>query len=93
ASFFSRQEMVYFWKAEARRAILEQRSITTASQQTEFFRKRRNQYIWGLGVVYVYQVMDAAVDARLSRFGMPFKLELEPQPQPDRPGLTANFRF
>ncbi|MEN9307829.1 MAG: hypothetical protein RL173_1761 [Fibrobacterota bacterium] len=93
ASFFSRQEMVYFWKAEARRAILEQRSITTASQQTEFFRKRRNQYIWGLGVVYVYQIMDAAVDARLSRFGLPFRLELEPQPQPDRPGLTANFRF
>jgi len=92
-SFFSRQQMVYFWKAEARRAIQEERSVTTASKQTEFFRKRRNQYIWGLGVVYIYQVMDAAVDARLSRFSLPFQLELEPQPQPDRPGLTASLRF
>lgn len=90
-SFFSRQEMVEFWQEETRRAIAEGRSTSTTVQQTEFFRKRRNQYVWGLGVVYVYQVLDAAVDARLSRFGMPFPLALEPRF--DRPGLTASYRF
>ncbi len=91
ASMLSRQEMVEFWQDETRRAMEDGRSTATAVQQTEFFRKRRNQYIWGLGLVYVYQILDAAVDARLSRFGRPFPLALEPAF--DRPGMVASYRF
>jgi len=92
-SFFSRQEMVDFWKEQTDLARSQNRSTTVPAQQTEFFRKRRNQYVWGLGVVYVYQVLDAAVDARLSRFSRPFPLSLSPLPDPDRPGLVARLRF
>lgn len=90
-SMLSRQEMVEFWQEETRRAVQDGRSTATAVEQTEFFRKRRNQYIWGLGLVYVYQILDAAVDARLSRFGRPFPLALEPAF--DRPGMVASYRF
>jgi hypothetical protein len=92
-SFFSRQEMVDFWKDQTDLALSQNRSTTVPAQQTEFFRKRRNQYVWGLGVVYVYQALDAAVDARLSRFNRPFPLSLSPLPDPDRPGLVARLRF
>lgn len=92
-SFFSRQEMVDFWKAQTDLASSQNRSTTVPAQQTQFFRKRRNQYVWGLGIVYVYQVLDAAVDARLSRFSRPFPLSLAPLPDPDRPGLVATLRF
>lgn len=92
-SFFSRQEMVDFWKQQTDLARTQNRSTTLPAQQTEFFRKRRNQYVWGLGIVYVYQVLDAAVDARLSRFHRPFPLSLSPLPHPDRPGMVAHFRF
>ena len=90
-SFFSRQQMVEFWQSETQLAIADGRSTTTTVQQTEFFRKRRNQYVWGMGLVYVYQILDAAVDARLSRFGRPFPLALEPRF--DQPGLVASLRF
>jgi hypothetical protein len=92
-SFFSRQEMVEFWKEQTNLARSQNRSASVPAQQTEFFRKRRNQYVWGLGIVYVYQVLDAAVDARLSRFSRPFPLSLAPLPDPDRPGLVASLRF
>jgi hypothetical protein len=92
-SFFSRQEMVEFWKDQTELARSQNRSTSLPAQQTEFFRKRRNQYVWGLGIVYVYQVLDAAVDARLSRFHRPFPLTLAPLPDPDRPGMVAHFRF
>lgn len=92
-SFFSRQQMVEFWKEQTDSARAQNRSTTVPAQQTEFFRKRRNQYVWGLGLVYIYQVLDAAVDARLSRFGRPFPLSFSPLPDPDRPGLVARYRF
>lgn len=90
-SFDGRQGMVEFWKTESDLAARDGRSTATASEQADFFRKRRNQYAWGLGLIYVYQILDAAVDARLSRMGEASPLALEPSPL--GPGLVASLRF
>ena len=65
-----------------------QSQITT---QENFYRKRRNQYYWGLGMLYIYQIIDAVVDARLDELKKPFRLTLEPHP--DGPGLLASLSF
>lgn len=90
-SFDGRQRMVDFWKTESDIARAEGRETGTAGKQADFFRKRRNQYAWGLGLIYVYQIFDAAVDARLSRIDASSPLTLEPSPS--GPGLVASFRF
>lgn len=89
-SFEGRQSMVEFWKTESDIAAKEGRSTTIPNEQADFFRKRRNQYAWGLGLIYVYQILDAAVDARLSRMdSSPLSLE----PSLLGPGLVATWRF
>ena len=90
-SLAGRQEMVEFWKTESDIAKAQGRSTTVANEQADFFRKRRNQYVWGLGLIYVYQILDAAVDARLSRVEGASPLSLEPSPL--GPGLVASYRF
>lgn len=90
-SYNSRQEVVQFFLEERRLALAEKRPTTDVDQQLEFFRKRRNQYIWGLGLVYVYQILDAAVDARLSRVSETFPLSVAPRV--DHPGLTLAWTF
>lgn len=90
-SYESRQEVVQFFLEERRLALREGRSTADTDEQLEFFRKRRNQYIWGLGLVYVYQILDAAVDARLSRVGETFPIAAAPRL--DHPGLTLSYRF
>ena len=91
-SLDGRQGMVEFWKDQSHQATLEGRSTTFAGEQADFFRKRRNQYIWGLGLLYVYQILDATVDARLSRIETAPTLSLEPSWQ-HGPGLVAALRF
>lgn len=91
-SLVGRQGMVEFWKDQTRQALLEGRSTTFPSEQADFFRKRRNQYIWGLGLLYVYQILDATVDARLSRIETTPRLSLEPDWR-QGPGLVAALRF
>ncbi|HNY29991.1 MAG TPA: DUF5683 domain-containing protein [Fibrobacteria bacterium] len=90
-SYNSRQEVVDFFLEERRLSIAEGRGTSDADQQLEFFRKRRNQYIWGLGLVYVYQILDAAVDARLSRVGESFPISATPRF--DHPGMTLAWNF
>ncbi len=90
-SFHGRQEMVEFWKTESDIAFAEGRSTAVPNEQADFFRKRRNQYAWGLGLIYIYQILDAAVDARLSRIDEASPLALEPSPL--GPGLVATLRF
>lgn len=91
-SLDGRQGMVEFWKDQSEQAALEGRSTTFAGEQADFFRKRRNQYIWGLGLLYVYQILDATVDARLSRIETAPSLGLAPSWQ-HGPGLVAALRF
>jgi hypothetical protein len=90
-SFDSHQKLVDFWKAEKAQALADGSSTTTIDQEVDFFRKRRNQYIWGLGLIYLYQIIDAMVDARLSRVDQPFPISVAPT-LPD-PGLMVSWSF
>lgn len=91
ASYQSHQSMVEFWQGENARAIADSTSTTEIQQQLVFFRKRRNQYVWGLGLIYAYQILDAVVDARLSRVDQPFPISISPT-LPD-PGLLVSWEF
>ncbi len=46
------------------------------------YRKRRNQYYWGIALLYVYGVMDGMVDASLSDFDARNRYALGPGPTP-----------
>ena len=46
------------------------------------YRKRRNQYYWGMAIFYVYAVMDGMVDAALSDFDKPNRYAFGPGPTP-----------
>jgi len=90
-SMEGRQGMVEFWQQQSALASSQGRSTTIDGDQADFFRKRRNQYIWGLGVIYVYQVLDAIVDARLSRVETTPSFTLTPTPTGQ--GLVASLDF
>jgi len=91
ASLVGRQSMVEFWQTESDIASAEGRSTAVAAEQADFFRKRRNQYVWGLGLLYVYQILDAVVDARLSRVETAPSFVLAPSLR--GPGLEASLAF
>ena len=90
-SYQTHQSMVEFWQGENARALADSTSTSEIQQQLVFFRKRRNQYVWGLGLIYVYQILDAVVDARLSRVDQPFPISIAPT-LPD-PGLLVSWKF
>lgn len=91
ASYQSHQGMVEFWQGENARAVADSTSTDQIQQQLVFFRKRRNQYVWGLGLIYVYQILDAVVDARLSRVEQPFPISISPTLP--NPGLLVSWTF
>jgi len=90
-SYQSHQNMVVFWQGENARAISDSTSTAEIQQELVFFRKRRNQYVWGLGLIYVYQILDAVVDARLSRVDQPFPISISPTFSD--PGLLVTWTF
>ncbi len=47
-------------------------------ERVTYYRKNRNQYIWGVGLIYLYSLADAAVDALLSDFDNPVHLAIAP---------------
>lgn len=81
-SFQARQETVEYYLERLRTARKEQRSfeITEMQEKVTFFRKKRNQYIWGPVLFYLYSIADASVDALLSDFDAPINLTLAPIP-------------
>lgn len=92
ASLESRQRMVDYYVKRHRVAV--QENNTTETTQTEedllFFRKKRNQYIWGLALFYLYSIADAAVDATLSDFDNPMYWTLAPIPKAEG-GFSAEI--
>ena len=48
------------------------------AERLTYYRKNRNQYIWGIALIYLYSIGDAAVDALLSDFDNPVHLALLP---------------
>ena len=47
-------------------------------ERVTYYRKNRNQYIWGIALIYLYSLGDAAVDALLSDFDNPMHFALMP---------------
>jgi len=93
ASIQTHQSTLEFYQDEYDLAVADGRTTHQSQMVTQenFYRKRRNQYYWGLGVLYIYQIIDAVVDAHLDELKKPFRLTLEPHP--DGPGVLASLSF
>lgn len=64
----------HFLAAEASNA----KELERVTERVTYYRKNRNQYIWGLALIYLYSLGDAAVDALLSDFDNPVHFALMP---------------
>ena len=64
-------------------------------ERVTYYRKNRNQYIWGMSLIYLYSLADAAVDALLSDFDNPMHFALLPNLGPTSGGVQAllNWNF
>lgn len=83
-SAWSRQQMVDLFLHRIAIARAEHASSTDISDMEKdltLYRKRRNQYYWGMGVFYVYAVLDGMVDASLSDFDAPSRFAVAPSPE------------
>lgn len=95
-SLNTRQKMVEYYLDRRRTAVRENAGLEEMSQIDEdilFFRKKRNQYIWGMALFYLYSIADAAVDAALSDFDSPLYWALNPSSSGDGLGVEAGVRF
>ncbi len=90
-SVISHQNTLEFYQHERDLAVADGRDTADMFSQMNLYRKRRNQYCWGMGILYVYQIIDAVVDARLDNTHNPFRVTVEPHPL--GPGLLASVRF
>ncbi|MDB5103068.1 MAG: hypothetical protein JWP91_757 [Fibrobacteres bacterium] len=83
-SAYSRQQMVDL--LNARLAVAREElpagssTITELEKDRTLYRKRRNQYFWGMALFYVYAVLDGMVDASLSDFDAPSHFAFEAHP-------------
>ncbi len=84
-SAYSRQEMVSLLNHRLSTARLESGAgqsmrVTELEKDRTLYRKRRNQYFWGMSLFYVYAILDGMVDAALSDFDAPqhFALSVTP---------------
>ena len=93
ASFHARQETVEYYLERLRTARAENDTFSLAAMEEKvvFFRKKRNQYIWGPFLFYIYSLADASVDALLSDFDSPVNMTLAPMPMD--PGLSLEFTW
>lgn len=85
------QKTLDFYQNEYALAVADGRSTTAISTQKDQFRKHRNQYYWGMGLLYFYQIIDAVVDARLDETRRPFRIGLDIAP--NRLGLASALTF
>ena len=81
ASIHTSQNMVEYYLD--RKHFLEEESTSSeelerVKERVTYYRKNRNQYIWGLALIYLYSMGDAAVDALLSDFDNPVHFALLP---------------
>jgi hypothetical protein len=82
-SFQARQQTVVWYRNRLATARIENNAdeIAKMDEKLVFFRKKRNQYIWGPVLFYLYSIADAAVDAQLSDFDNPIHLVMGPEPE------------
>ena len=80
-SAWSRQEMVDIFDRRLKVARVEAPGdVADMEKDRTLYRKRRNQYFWGMALFYVYAVLDGMVDASLSDFDAPSRFALSPAP-------------
>ncbi len=99
ASAVFRQQMVDYYRSRIISAkaesLLEKDNIGEnldyLQTQATLYRKRRNQYYWGMALLYLYAIGDGMVDAILNDFDREDKFALMPGPSPLSFALA--FRF
>jgi hypothetical protein len=80
-SIWTSQKMVNYYvdrKHVMERESPESEDYERVAERLTYYRKNRNQYIWGIALIYLYSIGDAAVDALLSDFDNPVHLALLP---------------
>lgn len=94
-SWYSRHQMVEYFTDRLKVAEAEEQKTLSAEIEEDllFFRKKRNQYIWGLALFYLYSIADAAVDAALSDFESPAYWAVFPNVHGLGFGIEAGFSF
>jgi TM2 domain-containing membrane protein YozV len=60
-------------------------------QDRQIYRRRRNQYYFGMGLFYIYAIMDGMVDAALSDFDLPNRYAVGPGVEPF--SIVATYSF
>lgn len=71
-SAYSRQQMVDLLNERIKVARQEgAANLDDLQKDRTLYRKRRNQYFWGMALFYVYAVLDGMVDASLADFDAP----------------------
>ncbi len=75
-SAYSRQGMVSLLNERLAIARVESNgssspTITQLEKDRTLYRKRRNQYFWGMSIFYIYSILDGMVDASLADFDAP----------------------
>jgi TM2 domain-containing membrane protein YozV len=93
-SAWSRQQVVDFYNesiAIARQEPSQAAFLESLERDRTLYRKRRNQYYWGMALFYLYSVMDGMVDAALSDFDAPQRYAVGPGMSPFSLALEINF--
>ena len=80
-SIWTSQNMVEYYLD--RKHFLEKENSSSeeldrVTERVTYYRKNRNQYIWGVALIYLYSLGDAVVDALLSDFDNPMHFALLP---------------
>ncbi|HPW94883.1 MAG TPA: DUF5683 domain-containing protein [Fibrobacteraceae bacterium] len=91
ASIHTSQKVVEYYLERRRIITAEAASSTEIEYLTEritYYRKNRNQYIWGAALIYLYSIGDAFVDAMMSDFDNPVHFAILPN---FKGGLQAAF--
>lgn len=81
ASINTSQQVINYYLERRRILVAENRSVTEIegiSERITYYRKNRNQYIWGSALIYLYSIGDAFVDAMMSDFDNPIHFALLP---------------
>jgi hypothetical protein len=97
-SAWSRQQMVDDLNARLHVARLEagpggkSDKVDELEKDRTLYRKRRNQYFWGMTLFYVYAVLDGMVDAALSDFDSPQRFAFTAGPE-GTVAMKADFPF
>lgn len=95
-SAYSRQQMVNLLNDRlhvARREPAGNASLVSDLERDRtLYRKRRNQYFWGMALFYLYAVLDGMVDASLADFDAPSRFAFSAGPGPSG-SLACEWRL